>query len=196
MATNHEETIEVEENLELPQEVEEGQEDTTDWKAEAKKLQEKAIKQREKTKELKAKVKELTPAEKKAEANTEKKSGDLDSGQLALLRTDGIKGKEEIALVKEYLASGKDLLDIMENKHFLNDLSDLREAKATMEATPTGTNRTAGSSKNTVEYWSEKYSNGTSLLEVPQQFRDKVLDARVTKEKDSSMFSDTPIIGA
>ena len=43
---------EVEETLDLPV-VNEGEDDTTDWKAEATKLQNKAISQRERTKTLK-----------------------------------------------------------------------------------------------------------------------------------------------
>ena len=63
----------VEENFDLPQ-VEEGQEDSTDWKVEAEKLKEKAIRQRENTKSLKAQIKELEkpkPQDKKEEKKSD-----------------------------------------------------------------------------------------------------------------------------
>lgn len=181
MDKNHE--TEVEEVLDLP-EIAEGEEDTTDWKAEAKKLQEKAIKQRERTKELKAKLKEQTPAEKKAEAKLENKpSGELDSGQIALLRVDGIKGTEELALVKEYLASGKELLDVMENKHFINDLADLREAKASKDAIPSGTKRSAPVTRDNVEFWANK-----PFDEVPSEMKQKVLNAKLKSQGEGGKF--------
>ena len=68
MADENQKNEEVEETLDLP-EVQEGEEDTTDWKSEAQKLREKAIAQRERTKALKeqlkeAKEKELVPLRK------------------------------------------------------------------------------------------------------------------------------------
>ncbi len=165
----------VEETLDLPEETKEGEEDTTDWKAEAKKLQEKAIKQRERTKELKTKLKELTPAEKKIEAKQEEKSNELDFGQLAYLKSMmDIKGSAEISLVKEYIANGKSLLDLSDNKFFKNDLAELREAQASKEAIPSGTKRSGSSSKDSVEYWTEKYNNGTSLADIPEDMQMKI----------------------
>ena len=87
---------EVEVNLDLP-EIKEGEEDTTDWKAEATKLREKAIAQRERTKALKDQLKALTPAEKRAEINQSKP----DENQLlekAFLRSAQIVDADEVDL--------------------------------------------------------------------------------------------------
>ncbi len=193
MSQNQE--TEVEEALDLP-EVEEGQEDTTDWKAEAKSLQAKAIKQRENTKALKAKIKELTPAEKKAEAN-QAQSNELDSGSKALLVAYGIKGKDEIALAQSYMQrTGEDIDAVVEDDIFQAKLSKLREAKATAQAVPSGTKRPGSTPKDDVDFWSEKYNSGTPLNEIPENLQMKVLNAKIDSEKKSSRFTKNPIIGA
>lgn len=180
---------EVEETLDLP-EVEEGQEDTTDWKAEAKKLQEKAIKQRENTKTLKAKIKELTPAEKKAET-VQAKSGDLDNGQKALLVAYGVKGTDEIALAKSWMQRTGDDIDVMiSDDIFTAKLGALREAKASQAAVPTGTKRSNVSIKDSVEYNLEQYETGKiQLSDLPFEARSKVLAAKMKKDEAESKFN-------
>lgn len=187
---------EVEEALDLPEETKEGEEDTTDWKAEARKLQEKAIKQRERTKELKSQLKALTPAEKKQEAD-QGKSNDLDYGQKAYLKSYGVSGSDELALVKEFMANtGKSLDEVVDNKYFTNSLNELRDMRATRDAVPTGNKRSGVSSKDSVEYWSEKYQSGTALNEIPEDMQMKVLNLRMDKEKSKTRFSSNPIVGA
>lgn len=194
MAINQEEGVE--EALDLPADAGEGEEDTTDWKAEAQKLQAKAIKQREATKELKAKLKELTPAEKKVEAD-QAKSNELDSGSKALLVAYGIKGKDEHTLAQDYMRrTGQDVDSLVEDDIFQAKLGKLREAKATAQATPTATKRSTGSTKDDVDYWSEKYQSGTALNEIPDHLQMKVLNARLEKEKQTSKFTKNPIVGA
>jgi hypothetical protein len=182
--------VEVEETLDLPEETKEGEEDTTDWKAEAQKLQAKAIKQRESTKELKARLKELTPAEKKAEA----KSGDLDNGQKALLVAYGVKGPDEIALAKSWMQRTGDDIDVLIGDDiFTAKLNALREAKATQQAIPSGTKRSTNSPKDSVDYHLEKYENGTMPLnEMDFEMRSKVLTAKLEKDKKASKFNFTP----
>ena len=157
--------------------------DTTDWKAIALEKQELATKNfniAQRYKKQADKVKDAIKPE--TQEKPVEKSNELTEGQLALLRVDGIKGKEELALVKEYLASGKQLLDIMENKHFLNDLKDMREEKATVAAVPKNAQRTNNSAKDTQEFWTGKYLAGTQLNEIPREFRGAVLNARLKNE--------------
>lgn len=149
--------------------------DTTDYKAEAARL--KGINKRLKTKL--AKAKEPKKEAEKKETKTEK-STELDYGQKAFLRSEGIKGADEMALVMEYLASGKTLDDIVENKHFLNDLKDLREEKATKDATPAGSKRSGAGTRDSVEYWIAK----GELPPVDQvELRRKVVNAKAAAEK-------------
>ncbi len=175
----------VEETLDLP-EVEEGKEDTTDWKAEAQALQKKAIKQRENTKTLKAKIKELTPAEKKVEAN-QAKSGELDYGQKAFLNSYGIKGSDEVALVKQWVSrTGDDLDTIVSDDIFTAKLTALREARESAKAIPQGTKRSTNTAKDSVDYWGDKYNTGTPLKDVPSEFRTQVLNRRIDKDKGTT----------
>jgi len=189
---NKNESGEVEENLDLP-EVKEGETDTTDWKAEAETLREKAIKQRERTKELKAQLKALTPAEKKAEAKSENKSEsrDLDSGDKALLVAYGVKGSDEIALAKAFMQrTGEDIDTLIGDDIFQAKLGALREAKASQKAIPSGTKRSVTSPKDSVDYHLEKYENGSmQLSEMPFSMRAKVLDAKMKKIKDENTFN-------
>ncbi len=175
----------VEETLDLP-EVEEGKEDTTDWKAEAQALQKKAIKQRENTKTLKAKIKELTPAEKKVEAN-QAKSGELDYGQKAFLNSYGIKGSDEVALVKQWVSrTGDDLDTIVSDDIFTAKLTALREARESAKAIPQGTKRSTNTAKDSVDYWTDKYTTGLPLKDVPSEFRTQVLNRRIDKDKGTT----------
>lgn len=154
--------------------VEDGDEDTTDWKAEALKAQ--GIAKRLKTKLEKAG---------KPETKTESKNTGLDYGQKAYLVANGIKGADERALVDEYLASGKELEDIIENKHFQNDLKDLRDERATKEATPSGTKRSNTSARDTVEYWIAK-GEMPPVEEV--ELRRKIVNAKMKSGSNSSPF--------
>jgi len=124
----------------------------------------------------------------------DKKSGeDLDYGQKAFLASSELKiqGKKELALVKEYAATGKSLDDILENRHFQNDLKDLREAKAADDALPKGTKRAAGSTKDSVEYY---LKNGGLPPADQTELRRKVVDARSKASKGGDKFSPNPVV--
>lgn len=72
------------------------------------------------------------------------KPSELDYGQIALLNSMvGLKGKDEIALAREYIAAGKDILGLSENKFFLQDLQTLRDGKEHDAAVPKGKGRSA-----------------------------------------------------
>lgn len=179
--------IEVEETLDLP-EVKEGEEDTTDWKAEATKLREKAIRQRERTKILKEQLKANTPKA-EAKAEPEKKSGELGYSELAYLRADGIKDKAEIALVKEVMEdTGKSLQDVIDSKYFQSALKEHRDAKASADAVPKGTKRSGQSASDSVDYWIAKGENPPNTPENTQLRRD-VVAARMKAQAESSPFA-------
>jgi hypothetical protein len=141
--------------------------DDKDWKAEA--LKYKAILDRNKNK---------TP-----ETKTSKKSDDLDYGQKAFLVANGVKGAAEIKLAKDFMANtGKSLEEIMENKYFQAELTDLRELEATTNATPKG-GRSPGVQTDSVEYWAAK-----PIEEVPKEMRIKVVNFKLKKENATGAF--------
>lgn len=119
-------------------------------------------------------------------APSTKKSGDLDYGQKAYLTaTMNIRGSEEWALVKEYVSAGKSIDDLVDNRHFNNDLKDLREAKASKDALPSGTKRSGQSARDDVSYWLAK-----GELPPPDQveLRRAVVNARIKAEGNDSPF--------
>lgn len=166
--------------------------DTTDWKTLALKKQ--GIAKRYKTKLDKAKLakeEEVKPdLDKKPKDDPEKKSDELDYGQKAFLVANGIKGADEIALVKDVMSgTGKSLDEVVENKHFLAELKDLRDKQATKDATPTGSGRAKQSTADTVDYWiNKKDSKGRPVLPEDRKLRQDVVNARIKTDKNKSPF--------
>jgi hypothetical protein len=183
---NENDIQEAEETLELP-EVAESEEDATDWRAEAKKLQEKAIRQREKTKELKARLAELeAQAPKKEEI---KKPSEFDYGQKAFLKTYGIDGADERELARTWMErTGDDLDKMVTDEIFTARLTALREAKASKEAMPSSTKRAVVTERNSTDYWLAQYEQGKSLNEIPMEYRRDVLNARIKKDEQKTKF--------
>lgn len=184
-------TNEVEDVVDVPEFVptadDEGN-DTTDWKAEAEKQREFALKnqgiaKRYKTKSEKTKEPTATPDPKKPE-----KSGELDWGQKAYLVANGIKTSEETALVQEVMsATGKDLEAVLGSKHFQGSLKELREAQASSEAIPKGTKRSANTSVSDVDYWIAKDELPPDTAEN-RELRTKVVQEKYNREKSASPF--------
>lgn len=112
-----------------------------------------------------------------------KKSNDLDYGQKAFLAANGVKGSKEMDFVKQEMkASGLDLESLLENDYFQAKLEKQRSLNKTAEATPTG-KRSGGVPTDSVEYWMTK-----PLEEVPREFRGKVVDAMLAKDKAKGVF--------
>lgn len=182
--------------------LEELDDDTTDWKAKAEEL--KGIAKRRATQlgKAKEKLKSLSsqpnkpqePAKK--EPDNTQKSSELDFGQKAYLKTFGVSGADELALVKSELArSGEDFDTLLENPYFKTRLDSLREARATSLAVPSGTKRSNVSTKDSTEYHLEKYESGQMKLnEMPFDMRSKVLTAKMDKDKRASEFSFVPSV--
>ncbi len=179
----------VEETLDLPEATDEGEEETTDWKAEAQKLQQKAIRQREKTKELKAKLAEKQVVEDKAVKTSDSKPIDFDYGQKAFLKSYGIDGADERELVKTFMTrTGEDLDTVINDDILQAKLKSLRDAKVAKEAVPASSGRSAPTQGNKLDYWLAKYQTSGNLAEVPKELQGEVLNARLAAEEKKSMF--------
>src|SRR3990167_10819834 len=178
----------------LDEDFEEIQEsDETDWKSETHKLREKAIRQRETTKELRDSLKEaqskLTEFEKsKLPINEKKESSDYDNGRIANLKASGLKGKDELALFREYRKRFKDDIpddDVLESSDFIGKLEGLRTTKSNEAASNTG----EGSSsprKNTAAYY---ISQGVEPpADASFELRKEYVKLREKHEGSSGMF--------
>lgn len=116
------------------------------------------------------------------------KPNELDYGQLALLRTEGIKGSEELALFKEVMSeTGKGVLDVLDSNYFKSRLTDLREAKATADAIPKGKGRSGQTGNTDIDMAFAKYKE---TGELPADFatRNKIVDM-ITAEEKGPMFN-------
>lgn len=187
---NHNET---EENFDLP-ETEEGQDDTTDWKAEATKLKEKAIRQREQTKALKAKLKEFEP--KPQDKNAEKKPDDMLLERLdkMALKVAGINEADEVELFNKWKEqTGREADDIVGNEIFTKELGSLRTSKANLAATSeiAGGQDTSGGAKSNADYWIAKATKGDDgnlrfPEDTPKELYSKILDKMAANEPAAS----------
>lgn len=159
-----------------------------------KKLREKAVQRREKIKALKKELKKASTKEIKVkvkkELEDEKKKG-LDRVDRYFLRGEGIKTEDEIKLVEEVMSeTGKSAEQVVDLKYFQTQLKELRDAKETKEATPSGSKRSGQNSTSDVDYWLAK---GGLPKDNPELAR-KVVNARMKKTTKDNQFSDTPVI--
>jgi len=176
----NEEIVEVDEIPELPK-VEDGQDDTTDYKAEALKYQ--GIAKRYKTKFEKSK--EVKP-EVKPEIES-KPTGEFDYAQKAYLAANGFKDADELKVAQDIIkATGKSLDEVIESKYFLAEINELREQKKTKDAIPSKTNRSGNSSKDNVDYWINK---GELPPKDQWELRTKVVNERIKRENGKNIFA-------
>lgn len=175
---------------ELEDEEEEGEEDEGEKKIEKKEESPEARKARLE-RQLKQLEKKNPDLFKKTEKKTSKKSDDFDYGEKAYLIANGIKEADEMEFVKDVMKeTGKSLDAVVGSKFFQAELKERREDKATADATPKGSKRSGQSAANTVEYWIAK---GELPPKDQRELRQKVVNARISKESNKSMFTDNPV---
>jgi len=188
----------VDDELESVEEIEETKDefenDTTDWKALALKNQ--GIAKRYQTKLQKRNKADTEKA--KADLEKEKQSQnkkedkkDFDYAEKAYLKAMGIE-KDEFPFVKEAMQStGKSLDEILDSKYFQSELKEKREEKASQDAIPSGTKRSGGSARDSVEYWLAK---GEMPPEDQPKLRREVVNARIAAEERKTKFTDRPVV--
>lgn len=178
---------EVEETLDLPADPAEGEEDTTDWKAEAQKLRDKAISQRERTKSLK---KELADTKKavevvagSAKVQSQPKTGELDETTLDYLDLKGISEAEDLSIIQRHvLRTGETVRQALKDDYVQAKLKanqDNREVKA---ATPSSTKRSGSGQTNDLAIALAKYEQ-SGMKDLPTDFelRRQVVNAMEAK---------------
>jgi len=148
MPKNEEVVEPVEESLDLPAVVE-GEEDTTDYKAEALKLRDKAIAQRERTKILKKEIVDTKKAlETIAGAKKEPspvKTGELDETQLDYLDLKGISEAEDIKVIEDIVKkTGQTVRQALKDDYVVSKLASNKAKRDVQGATPSSTKRAGG----------------------------------------------------
>lgn len=174
-----------------PTEVTEGEEDKTDWKAEALKYQ--GIAKRNSTRATKYKTlydqhKVEPPAQNNgSKPPAEKKS--FDYGEKAFLISNQIPIEEHEFVLEQIHTTGKSLDDLLGAKWFQAELKERRDAKVVREALPTGSKRSDNSSRDQVDYWIDK-----GQLPPDPVLRIKVVNEKIKRAKAGSQFTDTPVV--
>jgi hypothetical protein len=151
---------------------------------------------REAAKKAEAKLKELktTKVEPPAEAEPKKLNNDFDYAQLSYLSVKGYEDDDELAVIKKVMdKTGMELKEAIADEYVKNTIKNIREEKATKEATPSGTRRSQPSGRTTVDYWLAK---GQLPPTSEVQLRRDVLNARIEREKQKSKFSDNPVVAS
>ena len=182
------ENHESEENLDLPT-VAEGQEDTTDWRAEAQKLREKAIRQRESTKALKAKLTEFEKARPQDKVENTK-TDNFGLVEKTYLRSAGITDSEEIELAFSTAKKwGVGIDQVVDDEDFKVKLDRHRTNKSNLAAT-SGIKSGQGDSqaKNTPEYWIAKGVPPTADQVSDRKTRAKIARAMMGNAKNGKKF--------
>lgn len=127
----------------------------------------------------------------KVSTKKEKKSDD-EFGLLekTYLRSAGITDEDEVSLAKRLKKeTGKDLDELIDSKYFKTELEDLRDAKASIEAT-SGVEGGGSESqaKNTPEYWKAKGVPPTREQVPDRKTRAKIARAMMSSAKSGSKF--------
>ena len=178
------EELEVEESLDLP-EIAEDQEDTTDWKAEAQKLRDKAIAQRERTKTLKQKLADKEKAiENLAGVKKEEptKTGELDETQLDYLDLKGITDQDEIDIIQNVMKrTGQTVRQALKDEYVSSKLDALRKEKEVKEATPSASRRSGSGGTDSLEVALAKFE-ATGKLPEDFTLRTKVVNALTDRD--------------
>ena len=148
-------------------------EETTDWQARARELEGR----------LKRAEKKLSRYDNDTPSKAPSKTGDFDYAQKAYLVANGVKGNDEMKLVKEIMSNtGKSLDSVLESKYFTAELNEMREMRKSQDAIPSNSKRSSQSGKDTVDYWLAKG-------ELPE---DRELRSKVVKAKWKSSSSVNP----
>ena len=130
-----------------------------------------------------------------SKATQTEKPNELDYGQLALLRTEGIKGSAENALFKEVMTeTGKGVLEVLDSNYFKSRLADLREAQVSADAIPKGKNRSGQTGITDTDLAVAKYKESGTL---PDDFktRSAVVKQIAAAEQMEGVFTGPSVIG-
>jgi hypothetical protein len=189
----------------------EGDQDTTpesesnDEANEAAKAKEYAKNQKIRAEKAEAEVKKWKAEAEKAtkgnskitlgESETPKSSEQLnepDYAKLAYLESRGIKHPDDQKIVRDEANRLKlPLTDVLGMEHIQTKLKKSQTQREAEDGMPQGSGKPKGGNKGAVDYWVDrKNPDGTYETPTDTELAEKVIDARLKKDKASSQFSD------
>jgi hypothetical protein len=127
--------------------------------------------------------------------STQPKPNELTDGQIAILRTEGIKSKAELALFTEIMSeTGKGALDLLDSNYFKSRLADFRETQESVNAIPKGRNRSGQTGTTDTDIAIATYK-ATGELPADFKTRSMVINAIAAEEDSAGMFTGPSVIG-
>jgi hypothetical protein len=134
--------------------------------------------------------KELKTFKKEAEAPQE--SNEPDYARLAYLASQKVDHPDDQKLVMEEAGRLKmPLTDVLNMDHIKARLTANQNQRTAENGSPTGSGRKGGAGKGDVDYYLQHPD------EVPTDLKlhNEVIDARIKRETENSMFSSVPFVG-
>ena len=163
------------------------QKEKTELSEKNKQLFERAKKSETETKELREQIKKLSNSSKGESSKDE--SNEPDYGRLAFLQAKGIDNPDDIKIVQDEASRLKlPLTDVLGMEHIQSKLRTNKEEREAKAGMPKGSGRSGGSSQHDVDYWLAKGETPDD-----QELAEKVVDARITKEKNQKFADDLPL---
>lgn len=143
--------------------------------------------------DLTGKLKRATKqkSEPKKESKTIKsETGELDWGQKAYLRSEGIEPSEFDFVQEQIEESNLPLEKLLSNNYFKSQLQERRNAAAVEKATPGNTRGATKSSRAEPAYWVDK-----PFSDVPDELKRDVLNLKIAKESGPRHSSQRVVYG-
>lgn len=128
----------------------------------------------------------------KKEVETPKESNEPDYARLAYLASQKVDHPDDQKLVMEEANRLKlPLTDVLNMEHIKMRLTTNGNQRTAENGSPSGTGRKGGAGKGDVDYYLAHPD------EVPPDLKlhNEVIDARIKRETDNSMFSQVPFVG-
>lgn len=147
-------------------------------------------------KKLKAEANKAETEAKKSKENetpkNDEQSDEPDYARLAFLEGKGIKHPDDQKIVQDEATRLKlPLTDILGMEHIKSKLKDAKDQREAEKGMPEGSGKSSSGNKTSVEYWkNKKDKDGNYLNSGNLELDNKVIDARVKKEKSDNMFSE------
>lgn len=195
MENENEQTLPTEGDIEDYSDNDLTKDDSEYWKAEALKYQGIAKRKDTQLSKLKTeKVEQQTTPPAKTEVSQTKEFDLSEKTFISQVLGVKLKNAEEMNIVKDYVENGKTLEDLVDNRHFNNDLKDIRETQAVKDALPSTSKRSSTSARDSVDYWVAKYEKDGELPD-DREMRQKVVNAKYNQEKQGNPFATQSVVG-
>ena len=136
--------------------------------------------------------------EAKPEAELKPQSNEPDYAKIAFLEQRGLTHPDDQKLVQDEAARLKlPLTDILNMGHIKSQLETIKDQREAMAGMPKGRGKAGGgATQQDVDYWiDQKNPDGTFKTPDDPALAEKVIEARINKEKQGNKFSDELFTG-